>query len=97
MPSNVVIQSFSPVELFATPWTVTHQALLSMGFPRQKYQSVLPFPFPRDLPHPGMEPLTPALAGRFSTTEPAGKPLYLAIPVYIYNISLYYFVDCLHE
>ena len=45
---------------FATPWTVTHQASLSMGFPRQEYWSGLPFPSPGDLP--------------FSTTEPPGKP-----------------------
>ena len=96
-PSNAVVQSFSRVQLFAIPWTVAHQAPLSMGFPKQEYWSVLPFPFPRVLPHPGMETSTPALAGRFSTTEPPGKPLYLAIPVYIYDISVYYFVDCLQE
>ena len=40
----------------ATPWTVAHQAPLSMGFPRQEYWSESPFPFPRDLPSPGTEP-----------------------------------------
>ena len=54
-----------------TPWTVAHQAPLSMGFPRQEYWSGLPFLFPGDLPNPGIEP---ALAGRFFTTEPSGKP-----------------------
>ena len=39
-----------------TPWTVARQAPLSMGFPRQEYWSVLPFPFPGDLPGPGTEP-----------------------------------------
>ena len=39
-----------------TPWTVAHQAPLSMGFPRQEYWSGLPFPSPGDLPHPGIEP-----------------------------------------
>ena len=39
----------SPVWLFMTPWTVAPQAPLSMGFPRQGYWSVLPFPTPRDL------------------------------------------------
>ena len=41
-----------------TPWTVAHQAPLSMGFPRQEYYSGLPFPFPWDHPDPGMEPVS---------------------------------------
>ena len=57
-----------------TPWTVAHQAPLSMGFPRQEYWSALLFPSPGDLPDPGMEPVSPALAGRFFTTEPPGTP-----------------------
>ena len=39
-----------------TPWTAAHQAPLSVGFPRQEYWSVLPFPSPVDLPDPGIEP-----------------------------------------
>ena len=58
----------------AIPWTVPRQAPLSMGFPRQEYWSGLPFPSPRYLPDPGIEPASPALAGRFFTTEPPGKP-----------------------
>ena len=46
----------------------------SMGFSRQEYQSRLPFSSPEDLPDPGMEPLSPSLAGRFFTTKPPGKP-----------------------
>ena len=53
----------SCVQLFATPWTVAHQALLSMGFPRQEYWSGLPFPSSRDLPDPGIEPTSAALTG----------------------------------
>ena len=48
------------------------QALLSMGFPRQEYWSVWPFPPPGDLPHPGIEPLSlmsPALAGGLFTAS----------------------------
>ena len=45
----------------ATPWTVTHQAPLSMGFSRQECWSGLPFLFPGDLPDPGIEPWSPAL------------------------------------
>ena len=50
------------------------QAPLSMGFPRQEYWSGLPFPSLEDLPHPGTEPESLALAGGFFTTEPPGKP-----------------------
>ena len=59
---------------FVTPWTVTCQAPLSMGFPRQERWSRLSFPSPWDLPDPGIEPMFPALAGGFFTTEPPGKP-----------------------
>ena len=45
-----------------------------MGFPRQEYWSGLPFPSPGDLPDPGIEPSSPALAGWFFTIEPPGKP-----------------------
>ena len=70
-------QSLSRVWLFVTPRTVTHQASLSMEFSRQEYWSGFPFPTPGDLPDPGIEPTSPespALAGRFFTTEPPGKP-----------------------
>ena len=62
--------------LFATPWTVDHQALLSMGFPRQEYWIGLPCSPPRNLPDLGMEPTSPVstLAGRFFTTGPPGRP-----------------------
>ena len=65
----------SYVQLFATPWTVACQAPLSLGFSRQGYWSRLPFPSPRDLPNPGIEPSSPALAGGFFTTELPGKPI----------------------
>ena len=45
-----------------------------MGFPRQEYWSRLPFPPPADLPDPVIEPASPALAGRFFTSEPLEKP-----------------------
>ena len=48
-----MLSHFSPVWLFATLWTVTHQAPLSMGFSRQEYWSGLPCPSPGDLPDPG--------------------------------------------
>ena len=52
----------------ATPWTVVHQALLSMGFPRQEYWSGLPFPSPGHLPDTAIKPaflVSLVLAGRF--------------------------------
>ena len=59
---------------FCDPMGYTvHQAPLSMGFPRQEYWSGLPFPSPGDLPRPGIELVSPTLAGEFSTTEPTGK------------------------
>ena len=70
-------QSQSHVQLFVTPLTVAHQALLSMEFSRQEYWSGLPFPTPGDLPDSGMKPMSlvsPALAGGFFTTARHGKP-----------------------
>ena len=68
----------SDVQLFVTPWTVACQAPLSIKFSKQKYWSRMPFPPPRDLPDLGIEPtslVSPALAGKFFTTMPRGKPL----------------------
>ena len=53
-------QTLSRVQLFVTPWTVAHQAPLSMGFSRQEYWSGLPFPSPGDLPNPAIEPRSPS-------------------------------------
>ena len=68
-------QSLSCVRLFETLWTVARQAPLSMRFFRQEYWNGLLFPSPGYLPNPGSEPASPALAGRFFTTEPPGKLL----------------------
>ena len=57
----------------AIPWTVAHQAPLSMGFPRQQYWSELPFPAPGDNPNPGIEPRTPALQADALPSEPPGS------------------------
>ena len=62
---------------FATPWTAVFQAPLSMGYPRQECWSGFSFPSPGDLPNLGIKPVSPALAGRFFTTEPPGKPIYM--------------------
>ena len=68
-------QLLSFVQLFVTPWTVAHQAPLSMEFFRQEYWSGLPFPTSEDVPGPGIKPSTPvspALAGGFFTMVPPG-------------------------
>ena len=66
-------ETLSHVQLFATPWTVAHQAPLSMGFSWQEYWSGVPFPLPGNLPDPGIKLASPALAGGFFTAEPSGK------------------------
>ena len=60
----------SHIWLFATPWTVAHQAPLSMEFPRQEYWSGLPFPPPEDLPDPGMESESPVSPALWEVEEP---------------------------
>ena len=62
----------SRVRLCVTPWTVARQAPLSIGFSRQEHWSALPGPPPGDLPDPGIELVSPALAGRVFTTAPPG-------------------------
>ena len=58
------------VQLFVTPWAAACQAPLSMGLSRQEHWNGLPFPLPGHPPNPGIKPVSPALAGRFFTTEP---------------------------
>ena len=60
--------------LFETPWTAAHHAPPSMGFSRQEHWSGLPCPPQGNLSDPGIKPPSPALAGRFLTTGPQGKP-----------------------
>ena len=67
------VKSLSRVRLFATPWTVAHQAPPSMGFSRREYWSGVPFPSLGDLPDPGIEPRSPALQAEALTSEPPGK------------------------
>ena len=58
---------------------IAHQAPLSREFSRQEYWSGLPFPSPGGLPNPRIEPASPAspaVAGRFFTSVPPGKPVY---------------------
>ena len=82
------MHTLSHVQLFVTPWTVAHQAPLSLGFSRQEYWSGLPFPPPEDLPDPGIEAaslVSPALAGGFFTTVPPGS---YSLPHFLFSPRL---------
>ena len=72
-----VLSRFSHVQLFETPWTVTLQVPLSMGFSTQEYWSGLPFPSPSSLPDPGIKPASPvslALQTDSLLSDPPEKP-----------------------
>ena len=69
----VFVESLSPVELFAAPWTVAHQISLSMECSRQEYWSGLPFSSPGDLPDLGIKPWSPSLQVDSLPPEPPGK------------------------
>ena len=82
-----------------TPWTVALQAPLSMEFSRQEYWCGLPCPFPRDLPDPGIEPVS-CTAGRFLTiwvTREAPKQRWTACiwinsqtPIFLFPLLCWY-------
>ena len=63
-----------------TPWALAHQVSLFMGFPRQEYWRGLLFPSPAGLSDLRIEPVSPALAGRFLTGEPPGKSYVFVLP-----------------
>ena len=71
------LSHFSRVRLFATPWTIARQALLSMGLPRQEYWNGLPCSPPGDLPDPEIKPTSPVSPGFQADSSPLsyrGKP-----------------------
>ena len=73
--------------LFATPWTVAHQAPLSMGFSRQEYWRGLPCPSPGNLPNPGIESGSPSLQADPLPSELSGKPDVLRPLTNAYELS----------
>ena len=76
----VVVWSLSHVRLFATPWTLAHQAPLSMGFPKQEHWSGMLFPSPGDLPNPGIQSVFPAWqAASLLLSHPGSQSESLAI------------------
>ena len=89
-----VLSLSSRVQLFVTPWTVAHQAPLSMGFSRQEYWSGLPSPPPKDLPDPEVELvslMSPALAGRFFTTNATWEALELGCLQFLSRLCFIHF------
>ena len=75
--------SLSRVQLFVTPRTVAHKALLSMEFSKQEYLNGLPFPTPRDLPDPEIEPGSPALQILYQLSYQYTMYIYIYVYVYI--------------
>ena len=61
-------------DFFAAPWTVAHQAPLSMEFSSQEYWRGWPFPSAGDLPDPGIKSGSPAMQADYLLSEPPGKP-----------------------
>ena len=78
----IVLSRFGSVQLFATLWTVAHQAPLSMGFYKSEYWSGLPWPPPGDLPNPGIELvslMSPAMSDEPFTTSTTWEVIILYI------------------
>ena len=87
-----VVSSLSCVWLFATLWTVPHQASLSIGFPKQEYWSRLPFPSPGDLPDPRIKPISPVWQVDSLPLSHLGNPLlwiWVYIHIYIFSRSCF--------
>ena len=88
------VSSLSCVQLFATPWIVTHQAPLSMGFFSKNTGVGCHFPPSGDLSDPGIEPRSPALQVDSLLSEPSGKPLlehwHNHLLIYYWWLLLYY-------
>ena len=78
--------------LFMTPWTVAHQAPLSMGFPRQEYWNGLPSPkdFSQPRDHTPISCVS-CHAGGFFTAEPPGKPWWLTLSLSYSENETYHF------
>ena len=72
--SGACVCMLSCVQFFVTPWIAARQAPLFLEFSWQEYWSGLPFPTPGDLSIPGIKPVSPALARKFFTADPPGKP-----------------------
>ena len=82
------LSHFSHVWLFVTLWTVAHQVPLSMEFSRQEYWSGLPCPPPRDVPNPGIQPMSlMLLAGGFFTNSATWEAIFCLTPIQILTVK----------
>ena len=81
-----VLSHFSHVQLIVTLWTIAHQPSLSMGFSRQGYWSGLPCPPSRGSSYPGIEPVSPALAGGLFTPSTTWEAYFAS---YLNDICFY--------
>ena len=81
------VKSLSRVQLFATPWTVAHQAPLSMEFSRQEYWSGLPLPSPEVLSNPGIKSGSPTLRADALPSECKGHLQFNYVPNCICDVS----------
>ena len=85
-----MLSHFSCAGLFATIWTIAHQAPLSVGFSWQEYWSGLPFSSLGDLHHPGVKPVSLCLlrwqAGSLPLAPP-GKPYFLLNTLYLIHLG----------
>ena len=74
----MLAKSLQSYPIVCDPWSVAHQAPLSMGFSRQEHWSGLPCPPLEDLPNPGIETATPSsvLQADSLPPEPPGKPIF---------------------
>ena len=77
----------APVRLFGTPWTVAHQASLSMGILQARILKWVSYPPPGDLPNPGIEPRSSALQAGSLLSEPPGKPFHVLSGVLLSHVS----------
>ena len=77
-----------------TPWTAACWAPPSMGFPRQEYWSELSFSSAGDLPKPGIESASPAMAGGFFTTELPGKLMNVLSATQLNMVKIIRFILC---
>ena len=82
-----VLSLFSCVWLFATPWSVAHQASLSMGFSRQEHWNGLRYPLAGDLPNPGIEPVSLTLLHWQMGSLPLAPPGSLPRTILIYGFG----------
>ena len=80
----LLLLSYSVMSYSVTPCTVACQTPLSMRFSRQEYWNGLLFPSPGDLPNPGIEAMSPALAGTFFIAESPGTQ---CGPYCVYNYA----------